>query len=506
MEQDYPTNNNRRSGHKWYVWLFVALLFALLLWSMAGDVIRNLFMSLLAGITPILIALVLAFILLRPIAFIENKLLKNAFVGNPRALKYKRAISLSILYLIIIAIFVLLIVFAVPSLVGVFEQFQGDNLTVLVNKVKDSLTSLIGGLTGLPAEQLDEAITSAINNIGDGIQNAISDVVNNITTYLMDTVSIVFSFVMGLLVSFLMLKDKELISKTSRRMTYAYNNRKSAEEILTVTHRTNDMLNQYIISNLIVMFIVFVIAWIGFQIIGVPMAIVMALLLGIFTIIPYLGGFIACIPLAIVTLMFGDTNMMLMSIIFAILDWAIVTTFVPAFIMSKRMNTRALVIVMGLIIGGALFGVVGMILSAPIVSVIMIVAQERLKVREARREHEEMVEAGIIDDNLFDVSEMLDMTQDTAYNVPVEKIEDDFRRLQSLKKETKKDKEEKERADVELSTKSSKKQKLNKRELTKSLNKEEEIKAEKELTAKPKKIFKTKAEESAQDIDIDDEM
>ena len=105
MEQDYPTNNNRRSGHKWYVWLFVALLFALLLWSMAGDVIRNLFMSLLAGITPILIALVLAFILLRPIAFIENKLLKNAFVGNPRALKYKRAISLSILYVIIIAVF-----------------------------------------------------------------------------------------------------------------------------------------------------------------------------------------------------------------------------------------------------------------------------------------------------------------------------------------------------------------------------------------------------------------
>ena len=150
-----------------------------------------------------------------------------------------------------------------------------------------------------------------------------------------------------------------------------------------------------------------------------------------------------------------------------------------------------------------------MILSAPIVSVIMIVAQERLKVREARREHEEMVEAGIIDDNLFDVSEMLDMTQDTAYNVPVEKIEDDFRRLQSLKKETRKDKEEKERADVELSTKSSKKQKLNKRELTKSLNKEEEIKAEKELSEKPRKVFtsKIKTEKNlADDEDLSDDL
>ena len=101
------------------------------------------------------------------------------------------------------------------------------------------------------------------------------------------------------------------------------------------------------------------------------------------------------------------------------------------------------------------------------------------------------------------------MTQDTAYNVPVEKIEDDFRRLQSLKKETRKDKEEKERADVELSTKSSKKQKLNKRELTKSLNKEEEIKAEKELSEKPRKVFtsKIKTEKNlADDEDLSDDL
>ena len=477
MEQDYPTNNNNRrsnnGGKKWYVWLFVAILCALLLWSMAGDVIRNLFMSLLAGITPVIIALVLAFILLRPIAFIENRLMKNLFVGNPRAAKYKRAISLTILYLLLILIFVLLIVFAVPSLIDVFNQFQGDNLTTLVDKVKNSLTSLIQGITGLPAEQLDEAITNAINNIGDGIQSAITNISENITTYLMDTASLVFSFVMGLIISFLLLKDKELISKTAKRWTYAYYNRKSAEEIITVTHRTNDMFNQYIVSNLIVMFIVFIIAWIGFQIMGVPLAIVMALLLGLFSIIPYLGGFIACIPLAIVTLMFGDTTMMLMAIIFAIVDWAVITTFVPAFIMSKRMNTRAVLLVIGLALGGAMFGILGMILSAPIVSVITIIWQERLKVRESRREYEEMIEAGVLTgENLYDMSDMLDLTQDTSYNIPTEKAEDDFARLQALKykksPKTSIDKEEKEKTDIVLTTKTNKKSKVNKRELTRA--------------------------------------
>ena len=74
MQQDYPTNNNEHRGSKkWYVWLFIAILCALVLWSMAGDIIRNLFLSLLAGLTPIIIALVIGFLLLKPMEFIENK-------------------------------------------------------------------------------------------------------------------------------------------------------------------------------------------------------------------------------------------------------------------------------------------------------------------------------------------------------------------------------------------------------------------------------------------------
>lgn len=507
MEQDYPNDNGKRSrsssgGHKWYVWLFVAILGALILSNMAGGIIRDLFMSLLAGLTPLIIALVLSFILLRPMAFIENKLLKNCFVGNPRALKYKRAISLSSLFLIIIGIFVLIIAFAVPSLINIFEQFQGDNLTTLVDKVTSALTGLLQSITGLPAEQLDEAIKSAINNLGVSLQEGISSFVDNITSVLMDTASMLFSFVMGMIITFLMLKDKELISKTCKRMTYAYYNRKSAEEIITITHRTNDMFNQYIISNLIVMFIVFVIAWIGFQIMGVPMAVVLALMLGILSIIPYLGGFIACVPLVIVTLMFGDVNLMLMSVIFAILDWALVTTFVPAFIMSKRMNTRALLIVLGLTLGGAMFGLVGMILSAPIVSVISIVWQERLKIREQRREHEEMVEAGIIDENLCGVSDILDLTQDNSYNVPIEKYEDDFVRLQSLKKaENPQDKLEDDKKDVVLTTKTTKKKKVSKRELTKADKKDSESKAKPEPELETK--VEDKTDEPEPEIDSD---
>ena len=416
---------------RWVLWLFVALFFAIILANMAGGIIKQLFDGLMSGLTPIIIAFVLAFLMLRPINFIENKMLKNAFVGNPKGDKYKRAISLTIVFTFIISLFVLLVVILVPELINKFKSMMEEGqLNHLIDKLKSGLTDIAKAITGMPAEELDSAITDAIANISETLTVWFSDILNNITTHLLNTASIVVSIVMGLTIMFLLLKDKELIAKTTKRMVYAYNNRKNAEEIITITRRTKDMLNEYVVSNLIIMFIVFIIAWIGFSIMGVEMAFLMALILGVLAIIPYIGGFIAAIPLSIVTLMYGDTTQMLIAVAFAIADWGLVVTFLPAIIMSKRMNTRAVLIMFGLVLGAAMFGVLGMILSAPVVAVIATIWQERLKIKEANREHEELVEAGLVDAQYFGVTEILDLTQDTNYNVPIEQYEDDFKRLQ----------------------------------------------------------------------------
>ena len=217
------------------------------------------------------------------------------------------------------------------------------------------------------------------------------------------------------MLSFLLLKDKELIAKTFRRYTYAYNKKRNADEIVTITRRTNAMLNEYVTSNIIVMAIIFVIAWIGYTIIGIPYAPFMALILGVFAIIPYLGGFIAAVPLVIVTLGFGGSvSSMLIAVLFGVLDWAIITSVVPPFIMSKRMNTRAIVIMIALLIGGALFGVVGMIFAAPVVSVLLIIMQERIEVRESQREREEIVEMGVATVDEVGSSDLLDLRENTA--------------------------------------------------------------------------------------------
>ena len=415
MQKEVP-DNNKPKNKSWFIALFVALLAALLLSNLAGEALKNLFMALLGGLTPIIIACIIAFLLLRPLNWMEKVVLRNAFVGNPHAEKYRRWISLVICYLVVIGVIIALIAFLVPSLLSMVNTFA-DPATFDANmeKIQNGLNALVAQIPWIDDVQTQQAIERGIQSIVDYLETSLPEMLSNLATFLVNTANIIMNTLLGLLISFLMLKDKELISKTFRRYTYAYNKKKTADEIVTVTRRTNVMLNEYVTSTLILMTIIFVIAWLGYAIIGVPYAPLMALILGILSVIPYLGGFIAAVPLVIVSLGFGcSVSTMLVAVLFGILDWAIVTSVVPPFVMSKRMNTRAIVLMIALVIGGAMFGVVGMILSAPIVSVLFIILQERLEVKESQREREELVDLGLATAQEVGTTDILDLRENTA--------------------------------------------------------------------------------------------
>ncbi len=467
---------------KWYVWIFIVLLAALILWSLASNTIAQLFGSLLAGLTPVIIAMVISYLFLKPMNLIENKLMKNSFVGSRNAKKYKRAISLTFLYLVTIGAIVGIVALAVPSIVSMVQQFSDPaELERVITELKKFIIQVVGvfGVSG-------ETATGVANTVVDAISGYLNTLIASINIEnVFGIVSVLFSFIMGILISFFLLKDKEVIAKTGRRYVFAYYSRAKAEELLSITRRTKEAMDQYVVSTLIVCFTVFVIALIGYAIMGVPYAFMMALILGVLSIIPYIGGFIAAVPLLMFTLMQGSLDIFFSAFIFSIVEWAIISTIMPALIMSKRMNTRALIIFLALIIGGAVFGVAGMILSAPIASVISIIMNEKLKTRETMREHEEMVEAGLIDENFYDISEILDLTQDNAGDIVIEKEEDDFKKLQALKhKDPKFNIDSDEDIDLVVTSKSSKKQKLDKKALGKTKKDKEPITSEERAHAR----------------------
>ncbi len=408
---DYEHNRLRPKDKntKWYFWLFVALLGALLLSNLAGETIKQMFFSLLAGITPIIVAVCLAFLLLHPIEWIENKLLKNAFVGNPKSKIYKRMISLSICYFVIIGIVVVLLVTMVPYLVSTLKELSSNGDSIIAD-LRTQITNLVVSITGISATEVSAYMENFLNQLSTTISGWFTSL--NLIDMVTVVGNVIFVTFMSILLSFLMLKDKELVANTARRYTYAYNSKKKADEILITTRRSRKMLDQWLFCNIILMIIIFVIAWIGYAIIGIKFSGLLALALAVLSVIPYIGGFIAIIPVAMIALVFGTTSQMIAGVIFGLATWAIITTVLPPFLMSSRLKTRAVVLILTMIIAGALFGLWGMLLSGPIGAIITIYLQERLEVREAMREREEMVEAGVVDVPTSGVSEMLDYQED----------------------------------------------------------------------------------------------
>ena len=107
---------------------------------------------------------------------------------------------------------------------------------------------------------------------------------------------------------------------------------------------------------------------------------------------------------------------------------------------SNRLQTRALFLLLIMIIAGALFGVWGMILSGPIAAMLNIWLQERLRVRETMREKEDLAKETNFSPG--DLSDVLDLREDVDSTL-LDTIEDEKEQISKRSKSKKKKEKDK---------------------------------------------------------------
>ena len=127
------------------------------------------------------------------------------------------------------------------------------------------------------------------------------------------------------------------------------------------------MLKNYVHGTLIIMFLLFICQSVGFTIAGLKAPLVFGLFCAITNIIPYFGPYIGGIPAVIV----GFTMRPLTGIcclISVIICQFLESYFLNPVVMSKTMKLHPVTIMIGLLIFGHFFGILGMILSTPIIA------------------------------------------------------------------------------------------------------------------------------------------
>lgn len=274
----------------------------------------------------------------------------------------KRGIGVTFVYVLLIAIFVLIGNLLMPSLIKQINEIIAA-APQTIKSFGNQLESLIGNIAhtyNADVDVLRENVYEVINNLLNSIT---VDLPSTIISLVKSVLSGGLNIVMGLLIGFYMLLDFDDV-------------RKHLSKLIPVKYRTetdgviddlNVMLRRYVYGTLIVMFVLFICQSIGMAIAGMKAPLVFGLFCAVTNIIPYLGPYIGGIPS--VAIAFTISPRVGIGVLISVLICQLLESYLlTPTIMSKTMKLHPVTIIIGLLLFGHFFGILGMLFATPIIS------------------------------------------------------------------------------------------------------------------------------------------
>ena len=146
--------------------------------------------------------------------------------------------------------------------------------------------------------------------------------------------------------------------------------------VFSIGHDVKTSMNLYFRGQSMVAFLVGVLFSIGFLIIGLPLAVVLGMFIGLLNMVPYLQ-FVSVFPATLLCLVYSvDTGINFWAIwwqcmaVYAIVQ-VIQDLFIVPRVMGKTMGLNPAIILLSLSIWGALFGFIGLIIALPLTTLIL---------------------------------------------------------------------------------------------------------------------------------------
>ncbi|RYF86805.1 MAG: AI-2E family transporter, partial [Chitinophagaceae bacterium] len=146
--------------------------------------------------------------------------------------------------------------------------------------------------------------------------------------------------------------------------------------IFNIVDRTRYVIRSYIVGIFIEMVAVAVAYCGALFILGVKYALLLGVIGAILNLIPYLGIFVACILTALITFSTNTPSTVVWSVASIVVIHLIDSNILLPKIVGSKVKINALATIMGVIIGGAIWGIPGMFLAVPAMAIIKVVFED----------------------------------------------------------------------------------------------------------------------------------
>ena len=336
--------------------LFIVLLIGIILVSIIALNNLGIFKflgTILKVLSPLFIGFVIAW-LFNPLV---NKMVKKKI---PRVLA-------SIIVFVVFVIFLLLFFYIfIPVL---YEQINEliKYIPSILTKANGFINKLFNKITfdGIDIDSIKSNVLEAINNFGKDFTSNFPITIVNILT---KAISGVGTFLFGLIIGLYMLFDFDNISVHFLKLIP----KKHQMEVAGLLDDIGTEVRKGVYGRLLVSLAVFILDTIGFSIVGLNGALLFGLFCGITDLIPYVGPYIGTAAATIVG--FSQSTLTgIIVLIIAIVVQGIEGYVIQPIVISKVTNLHPVSIICGLLVFGHFFGIIGMILATPILSIFKVI-------------------------------------------------------------------------------------------------------------------------------------
>jgi predicted PurR-regulated permease PerM len=326
------------------------------------------------------ISIVAPFIYSLVIAYCLNPIM-NLF---EKKFKFKRGWSILSTYVLIIGVIIIVLIFVIPTVI--------DSIISITSEIPTYVATIQGWIdSAIKNEDLYNIVQNA------GLLDYVDEFSKELGTFslgvLQGSISSIFlitaniaKIAFGFLVSIYILIDKDNLIKGIKILMFMILKEEKGGKLLFWIKIYNKMIGAYIGTRAVDSIIIGIIALVGLIILKSPYAILLAIVVGITNMIPYFGPLVGQIIGGIVGI-FVSPAMAIKVVIFLLILQQFDSWYLEPKLVENKIGVKPFFIILGISIGGGLFGTVGMLLSSPTIATLNMIYDHKVAIFKARNKN-----------------------------------------------------------------------------------------------------------------------
>lgn len=279
--------------------------------------------------------------------------------------KIPRKVAIFMVFVIIILLIVWAFNYLIPLIQKQVQTFV-RNVPVYVETILHQLENY------LQVDVLSEALeslqsTNLFSRLADSLSNVFSVTLDSIGNFISGLTTAVITLLTAPFVLYYLLADGTEFKQSFMKVVPT----KMRPAVDYFLHEADVQVGSYVRGQLLVALSVAILFYIGYSLINLDYALLLAVAAGILNMIPYLGSIASAVPAMIIGAFISPTKF-LQVVLVLIVEQTIEGRLMSPLILGNTMEIHPLVILFILLIAGGIFGIVGVLLAVPGYAIIRI--------------------------------------------------------------------------------------------------------------------------------------